>query len=63
MGYATEEDYAVRFSDEHLTAEMLDVLYGVSSFLGEVCITIKRYTDEKATYTSSHTICVSLFVF
>lgn len=31
MGYATEEDYAVRFSDEHLTAEMLDVLYGVSS--------------------------------
>ena len=62
MGYATEEDYVVRFSDEHLTAEMLDVLYGVSS-LGEVCITIKRYTDEKATYTSSHTICVSLFVF
>ena len=32
MGYATEEDYVVRFSDEHLTAEMLDVLYGVSSF-------------------------------
>ena len=29
MGYATEEDYAVRFSDEHLTAEILDVLYGV----------------------------------
>ena len=28
MGYATEEECAVRFSDEHLTAEMLDVLYG-----------------------------------
>ena len=28
MGYAMEEECAVRFSDEHLTAEMLDVLYG-----------------------------------
>jgi len=28
MGYATEEDYAIQFSDAHLAAEMIEVLYG-----------------------------------
>ena len=34
MGYATEGECAVRFSDEHLTAEMLDVLYGEGADFG-----------------------------
>ena len=28
IGYTTEEDFAVRFSDKQLAAEMIDILYG-----------------------------------